>query len=52
MYFMNNGYQVFGLDKDPDSIRMIKFIAASKGYDKKDFQVGPIEDLPYPDNSF
>ena len=54
MYFLNAGYNVFGIDNDPAAIEAVRFIAASirPDLDRRNFQVGDLADLPCPDRSF
>lgn len=54
IYFLNNGYDVRGIDQNPDAIRMLQFIVGS-GYPscpKTNFQVGGLTDLPYEPEEF
>lgn len=54
VYFLNNGYDVYGIDANEDAIRMLHFILGSKypEVDKGRFSVGQIQNLPYQDNTF
>ncbi|MEO9967893.1 MAG: methyltransferase domain-containing protein [Reichenbachiella sp.] len=54
IYFLNNGYDVSGIDQNPDAIRMLHFIIGSgySDYPKASFTEGEISQLPYPDHSF
>ena len=54
IYFLNNGYRVYGVDADPDAIRMLKFISNSKypDYDATRFNVGNVEDMDFESESF
>ncbi|MBU2914226.1 class I SAM-dependent methyltransferase [Reichenbachiella agariperforans] len=54
IYFLNNGYNVHGIDQNPDAIRMLQFIAGSNYPDqpKGNFIEGQIHDMPYPDQCF
>lgn len=54
IYFLNNGYEVCGIDQNPDAIKMLQFIIAANypQYSKNNFQVGQLSHLPYDDKSF
>lgn len=54
IYFLNNGYEVYGIDQNPDAIRMLQFIIGSgyRDYPKDRFQVGDLSDLPYSSGTF
>ena len=53
-YFLNNQYDVFGIDHNRDAIRMIQFILRSNypGVQKENFQIGELNNLPYVDKMF
>jgi SAM-dependent methyltransferase len=48
-YFLKNGYDIYGIDKDPMAIRMAKMVTRTNGYvEKADcFIVGDLEELPF-----
>lgn len=48
-YFIQNGYEVHGIDTNPAAIQMLRFVATSLSptIDKNNFQVGSVEELPY-----
>ncbi|MGL1886454.1 MAG: class I SAM-dependent methyltransferase [Reichenbachiella sp.] len=54
IYFLNNGFDVYGLDLNPDAIKMLHFIIKSKynHYDTSRFEIGDTQNLPYSDHSF
>lgn len=54
MYFLNSGYNVYGMDIDSAAINALKFIAGSlrQDLDQDHFQQGDIENLPYADHTF
>ena len=54
IYFLRNGYDVFGVDQDPSVIQVISDKAAEiqPQNSKERFIVSPIERLPFQDNSF
>lgn len=53
-YFLRNGYNISGLDKNADAIRMAKIIARSlnKEYDTENIKPFAIENNTFPDNYF
>lgn len=53
-YFLNNRYDVYGIDQNEDAIRMLHFILGSKypQVSKSNFTVGSLSDLPYGEESF
>lgn len=54
IYFVRNGYQVFGTDKNEDSVRMQKHVVNSvnKDYPLDRFMVGDIEKMPFKTHEF
>ena len=50
VHFINNGYEVYGVDANLAAIRMLQMVA--KGYEKERFQVSSIEKMIYPPNTF
>ena len=54
IYFLNQGYDVFGVDKNPDAIRILQFVAKSINpkIDKKKFITADLVEIPFPDNNF
>lgn len=54
VYFLKNGYSVFGVDQDPEQIDRVRSLATSiLGHsDENNFQVTPIESLPFAEESF
>lgn len=54
MYFLNSGYDVYGMDIDTTAVNALKFIAGSlrPDLDRDHFQQGDIETLPYSDHTF
>jgi ubiquinone/menaquinone biosynthesis C-methylase UbiE len=54
IYFIRNEYQVYGIDKDADSIRMLKHLTKSinKDYPLDRFTSGKVEDLPFTNQEF
>jgi tellurite methyltransferase len=53
-YFLKNGYEVFGIDPNPEAIEVVKELSATLAPNnpKDNFTVATAEDLPYPDASF
>jgi len=54
LYFLNNGYDVFGIDQNPDAIRMLHFILGSKypNCPKENFSTGEVSATAFGDKSF
>ena len=54
VYFLREGYDVFGVDQDYEAIVEVRRIAASlvPPLPAVNFQVGTLEDMPYPAASF
>lgn len=54
IYFLNNRYDVFGVDENPDAIRLFHFIVGSaySWCPKENFSVGKVESLSFPADSF
>jgi tellurite methyltransferase len=53
-YFLRNGYEVFGVDPNPQAVEAVKSLSAelAPGNPLQNFIVANAEDLPYPDASF
>ena len=54
IYFVRNGYKGYGIDKDEDSIQMLKHLIKSinKDYPLDRFTVGKVEDMPFANHEF
>ena len=54
IYFIRNDYKVWGIDKNADSIQMLKYLVKSinKSYPQDRFITGNVEALPYHDHEF
>lgn len=54
IYFLRNDYQVWGVDKNNDSIQMLKYLAKSikKEYPLDRFMSCKVENMPYADFKF
>lgn len=53
-YFLRNGYEVFGVDPNPQAVEAVKELSAMLAPENpsQHFEVGVAEALPYPDASF
>ncbi len=53
-YFIRNGYCIYGIDNDPDAIRMAGIISGSvnRNFVKENLLTCSIEDNPFPDQFF
>ncbi len=54
VYFIRNNYQVFGIDKNGESIQRLKYQVKSinKNYPLTRFMNGKVEEMSYPTNEF
>lgn len=54
IYFIRNGYRIWGIDKNADAVQMLKYLIKSvnKEYPLDRFAVGEIDAMPYPDHEF
>ncbi|WP_200975093.1 bifunctional 2-polyprenyl-6-hydroxyphenol methylase/3-demethylubiquinol 3-O-methyltransferase UbiG [Echinicola sp. 20G] len=54
IYLLQENYQVFGVDQNPNAIQMARTYARSlqPRYDLLRFQVAPVEDLPFHQGAF
>lgn len=54
IYFLHEGFQVFGVDQNPTAIQMARTYAKTidKAYDPLRLQVAPVEDMPFPQGAF
>ncbi len=54
VYFLNNGFDVHGIDKNERAIEMLQFVARSKkvDLDSNTFRVGGLENIPFNSNTF
>ena len=54
IYFLRNGYDVFGIDPNPQAVEMVKELSAALAPDNplENFVVGSAENLPYNDATF
>jgi SAM-dependent methyltransferase len=54
IYFLNSGYQIFGIDQEELAIQYLRFVAKSlnSNYDAHRFQVGQLEEIPFHAGAF
>ena len=54
IYFLNEGYQIFGADSNPIAIQMARIYAQTiqKNFDIHRFQTSTIEDMPFHQGAF
>ncbi|MDR7128533.1 SAM-dependent methyltransferase [Algoriphagus sp. 4150] len=54
VYFINGGYQIFGIDRSETAIQYCRYMAKSldKNYDAHRFQVGGLEEIPFHREAF
>lgn len=54
VYFLQNGFEVYGIDPNPNAIQAVKELAKTlaPGMAANNFKVAAAEDLPFDDNSF
>ena len=54
IYFLNQGYNVYGLDNNPDAIRMLQFVSRSvaPNFPQTQFMTADLEAIPFEDKYF
>lgn len=54
IYFLRNGYEVFGVDQNPQAIEQLRLVAGTLAprLPGENFQVSPVERMPLPDERF
>lgn len=54
VYFINSGYQVFGIDQNETAIQYCRYLSKSlvPRYDSHRFQVGELENIPFHKEAF
>jgi SAM-dependent methyltransferase len=54
IYFLRNGYEVFGIDENPRAVEQVQLLANSlaPNLSKDNFQVSSVEKMPFPDARF
>ncbi|MBN3581610.1 class I SAM-dependent methyltransferase [Algoriphagus aestuarii] len=54
VYFINSGYQVFGIDQNETAVQYCRYLSKSLDptYDAHRFQVGGLEDIPFHKGAF
>ncbi|HEX8462129.1 MAG TPA: class I SAM-dependent methyltransferase [Segetibacter sp.] len=53
-YFLKNGFEVYGIDPQPEAIELVKNLSAklSPGNNLNNFRIGLAEEIPFEDNFF
>ena len=53
-YFLQNGFRVFGIDRNPDAVEYVRSLAQMFAPDPapENFRVSSIEEMPFPDETF
>ncbi len=54
VYFLNSGFQVFGIDQEELAVQYLRYLAKSlqPNYDALRFQVGKMEEIPFHGGAF
>ncbi len=54
VYFLRNGYKVFGIDQNPQAIEQVRMLAktVSPNLPPDNFQVSSVENMPFRDEQF
>lgn len=54
VYFLRNGYDVFGVDTSAEAVAAVKTLSArlAPDNDADNFKIAPAEELPFPDGRF
>ncbi|MFT4856853.1 MAG: SAM-dependent methyltransferase [Algoriphagus sp.] len=54
VYFLNAGFQIFGIDQEELAIQYLRFVAKSlnPSYDVHRFQIGAMEEIPFHQEAF
>lgn len=54
VYFLKNGFEVYGIDSDAAAISKVRSLAAqlAPALSPENFVVSKVDDLPFPDNAF
>ena len=54
IYFLQNGYEVFGIDENPDAVEQVRFLASSisPNLPENNFQTAAIEKIPFQNERF
>lgn len=54
VYFLRTGFQVFGIDQNPQSIEQVRNLAKTlaPNLPAENFQIATLEEMPFPDRSF
>ncbi len=54
IYFLRNGYEVFGTDENPAAIEQVRYLAKTLAphLSKENFQISAVEKTPFPNENF
>ncbi|MDQ4122362.1 MAG: class I SAM-dependent methyltransferase [Acidobacteriota bacterium] len=54
VYFLRQGYEVFGIDQNPQAVEQVKVLAKTlaPGLSQNNFYVSSVEKMPFPDEHF
>jgi len=54
VYFLRNGYEVYGVDQNPEAIEYVRLLAAelNSSTPEKNFLVSPVEEMPFESGHF
>lgn len=54
IYFLNTGFQVFGIDANETAIQYIRYVSKTlnPAYDSHRFQIGKLEEIPFHTSAF
>ena len=54
VYFLQNGFEVFGIDQNRDAIQQVKYFAEAVApqLPSENFQVSSVQKMPFPDERF
>ena len=54
VYFLRNGYEVYGVDQNPESVEQVRLLASTlnSSAPEKNFLVSPVEEMPFESECF
>ena len=54
VYFLRSGFPVFGVDRNPEAIEYVRFLAKMLAPDlpPENFRIAAVEEIPFPDETF